>query len=171
MTLLDVFRRHPETSGPLLDYHEAVMRGPSAFTVAEREQIAAYVSGLNSCGYCLGVHSVTAEAFGIDEGTLTALLDDVDADAADVDDRLRPVLRYVAKLTASPARITPDDARAVADAGWDERALHDAVSVCALFNLMNRVVDGLAVSAGPDYLDVSGRRLAEGGYAALKDLL
>ena len=169
MTLLDVFRAHPETSGPLLDYHEAVMRGPSAYTVAERELIAAYVSGLNSCGYCLGVHSVTAARFGVADATLTALLRDVDT--ADVAERLRPVLHYVAKLTLSPAKVTPADTEAVLAAGWEQRALHDAASVCGLFNLMNRIVDGLGVSADQEYLDVSGRRLADGGYAALKHLL
>jgi AhpD family alkylhydroperoxidase len=41
------------------------LRGPSPFTVAERELIAAYVSGLNACGYCHGIHRVTADAFGV----------------------------------------------------------------------------------------------------------
>jgi len=39
--LLDVFRAHPETAHPLLDYHEALMRGPSPLSIAERELIAA----------------------------------------------------------------------------------------------------------------------------------
>jgi hypothetical protein len=34
--LLDVFRAYPETSRPLLDYHQALMRGPSLLSVAER---------------------------------------------------------------------------------------------------------------------------------------
>ncbi len=66
----------------------------------------------------------------------------------------------------------PADAEAVRAAGWDDWALlHDAVSVCALFNLRNRLVDGLGVAADPEYADLSGRRLAEGGYAGLRDLL
>lgn len=99
--LLDVFRAHPGTAAPLLDYHEALLRGPSPLSVAERELIAAYVSGLNACGYCHGVHSAVAEAFGVGEGTLTALLDDVDS--GPVDERLKPVLRYVSKLTSHRA--------------------------------------------------------------------
>ena len=167
--LLDVFRAYPEAAAPLLDYHEVVLRGPSAFSVAERELIAAYVSGLNACGYCHGVHTATAEAFGIPEGTLTALLDDVDG--APVDERMRPVLRYVRKLTLTPSRMTPNDAEAVFAAGWTEGALHDAVSVCALFNLMNRLVDGLGVTAGPDYFARAAHRLADIGYEGLKDLI
>ncbi|MPZ83189.1 MAG: peroxidase-related enzyme [Actinophytocola sp.] len=167
--LLDVFRAYPDTAGPLLDYHEVLLRGPSPLSVAERELIAAYVSGVNSCGYCHGVHTATARAFGIGEGTLTALLDDVDT--APVDVRLKPLLRYVGKLTRTPSRMTEADATAVFAAGWDERALHDAVSVCALFNFMNRLVDGLGITAGADYFSVSAQRLADSGYAGLKKLL
>ncbi len=47
--LLDVFARYPETTRPLIEYHEVLLRGPSPLSVAERELIAAYVSGLNAC--------------------------------------------------------------------------------------------------------------------------
>lgn len=167
--LLDVFRTYPDPARPLLDYHQVLLRGPSPLTVAERELIAAYVSGLNACGYCHGIHTAVAEAFGIAEGTLTGLLDDLDT--APVDERLRPLLHYVGKLTRTPSRMTRDDAQAVFDAGWDERALHDAVAVCALFNFMNRYVDGLGVAAGPEFTARSARRLTDISYAGLKDLL
>lgn len=167
--LLDVFRANPDTARPLLDYHQALLRGPSPLTVAERELIAAYVSGLNACGYCHGVHAATAEAFGIPEGTLAALLADVGT--APVAERMKPLLRYVAKLTLAPAKITPRDAEAVLAAGWQEQALHDAVAVCGLFNLMNRLVDGLGIAAGEHYFATAAGRLSETGYAGLKDLL
>ena len=168
-TLLDVFRAYPDIARPLLDFHQALLRGPSPLTVAERELIAAYVSGLNACGYCHGIHGAVAEAFGIAEGTLTALLDDLDT--APVGARLRPLLRYAGKLTRSPSRMTHADAQAVFDAGWDEQALHDAVAVCALFNCMNRLVDGLGITAGPDYTAASAWRLTDIGYSGLKQLL
>lgn len=49
--LVDVFRAYPDTAGPLIDYHEVPLRGPSPLGVADRELITAYVSGVNSCGY------------------------------------------------------------------------------------------------------------------------
>lgn len=167
--LLDVFRAYPAPAGPLLDYHEVLMRDESPLSQAERELIAAYVSGLNACDYCFGVHRTTAQAFGIEEGLLTFLLADIET--ADIDERMRALLWYVGKVTKEPARVSPADAQRVLDAGWDEQALHDAVSVCALFNFMNRFVSGLGVSAGEDYLEVSGNRLADHGYAGLKRLL
>jgi uncharacterized peroxidase-related enzyme len=167
--LLDVFRAHPQAAGPLLDYHNVLLRGPSPLTVAERELIAAYVSGLNACRYCYGVHTATAAVFGVAESTLAAVLSDVDT--AQVDERMKPVLRYVGKLTLTPSRMTPEDAAAVIAAGWEEKALHDAVSVCGLFNLMNRLVDGLGVSADDGYFATAAGRLANIGYDGLKQML
>ena len=167
--LLDVFRAYPQTARPLLAYHQALLRGPSPLSVAERELIAAYVSGLNACRYCHGVHTATAQAFGIPEGTLAALLDDVGT--APVAEPIKPLLRYAGKLTLTPARMTPADAQAVLAAGWPEQALYDAVAVCGLFNLMNRLVEGLGITAGEDYFCTAAGRLSDGGYAALKELL
>lgn len=95
--LLDVFRAYPEIYRPLMDYHQAPLRGPSPLSVAERDLIAAYVSALKACRYCHGVHPATAQAFGIGDGTLAALLADVSAAPAP-----GPLMRYVGKLTVSP---------------------------------------------------------------------
>lgn len=167
--LMDVFRAYPETSRPLLDYHETVMRGPSPFTPGERELIAAYVSGVNACGYCHGVHTVTAEACGIEAGAAPAAVSDLDT--APVDEKMRPVLRYVGKLTREPSSVTRADADEVLAAGWNEDALHSAIMVCALFNFMNRMVEGHGIRAGADYFETSGKRLEELGYAGLGRLL
>jgi hypothetical protein len=84
---------------------------------------------------------------------------------------MRPVLRYVGTLTRTPWKLTQADAEAVFAAGWSERALHDAVLVCGLFNLMNRMVDGLGVRADDSYYGVSASRLHQGGYAGLTALI
>ncbi|MGQ0741057.1 MAG: carboxymuconolactone decarboxylase family protein [Alphaproteobacteria bacterium] len=168
-TLLDVFRQHAPTARLLIEYHEILMRGPSPLSIGERELIAAYVSGLNACTYCHGVHGVTAAAFGMEQNVLQALLDNIET--APVSDKIKPVLHYVRKLTVLPSRLTMADADAVFAAGWDDRALYDAVSVCALFNFMNRLVEGIGITAGPEYFRLSGERLHKGGYAGLLPLL
>ncbi|MDQ7806739.1 carboxymuconolactone decarboxylase family protein [Amycolatopsis sp. A133] len=168
-TLLQVFKAYPGPARHLLAFHEELLRGESPFTPGEREMIAAYVSGVNSCDYCHGIHTVTAEAFGVPEGVLAAAV--ADLETAPVEEKLKPVLAYVGKLTRTPARMTDADAEAVFAAGWDERALHDAVLVCALFNFMNRMVEGLGIRADEAYATTSGERLKEGGYAGLAHLL
>ncbi len=164
--LLDVFRRFPAAAAPLLDYHEVLLRGASPFTVGQRELIAAYVSGLNACAYCHGVHAATASLFGMTEEQISALIADVDT--APVEASMKPVLHLVRVLTQTPAKVTDAHVGAVLDAGWGEQGVRDAVSVCALFNFMNRLVEGLGITADPGYFDTSARRLAgPAGYAGL----
>lgn len=147
--LADVFKAFPDHIRPLLLYHDALLRGESPLSIAERELIAAYVSGLNACNFCFGAHKMMARAFGVDEAMIDALIEDVDA--APVDEKLKPILKYVAKLQDLPPRLRDADAQAVYEAGWPEQALFDAVQVAALFNLMNRIIEGTGVSF--DYAD------------------
>lgn len=168
-TLLDVFKRFPGTARPLIEYHEVLMRGPSPLQIAERELIAAYVSGLNACQYCHGVHTVTARRFGVGEDLLNQLLQN--PAEAPVPMRMKVLLAFVKKLTLDPGRMTHVDAEEVFAAGWDEQALHDAVSVCALFNFMNRLVEGLGIKTSASYYTTAGERLFSGGYAGLLKFL
>lgn len=146
--LADVFRKFPANVRPLLEYHDLLLRGPSDLSVAERELIAAYVSGLNACAFCRAAHTIYARAFGIEPETIDALL--ANPATAPVDAKLKPVLAYVAKLTETPSKVTEADAQAVYAAGWSEAALFDAVQVCALFNFMNRIVEGSGVAPYPE---------------------
>ncbi len=142
--LTDLMVRFPKNVAPLMAYVNAVLRSEGALSIAERELIAAYVSGLNACRFCLGSHAIYARAFGIPEGTVEALLADIDT--APVEDRLKPLFAYVAKLNTLPSRMVPADAAAVLAAGLSEEALFEAIEVCGLFNLMNRLIEGAGVN-------------------------
>ena len=168
-SLLDVFKQFPETSRPLIEFHEVLLRGPSPFTEGERELIAAYVSRLNRCRYCEGVHTATAQQLGVPREAVASAIEA--GEAASVAEKMKPILRYAQRLTQNPSGVSKADADAVRAAGWNETALYHTVAVTALFNFMNRFVSGLGVSAGEDYFEMSGHRLANRGYAGLKKLL
>jgi uncharacterized peroxidase-related enzyme len=125
-------------------YTDGLLRGAGELSVGERELIATYVSALNACTFCAGAHRAYAEVFGIDGALIDALIDD--PATAPVDDRLRPILAYVERLNTLPSRMTQADAQAVYDAGWSEAALYEAVQVCALFNMMNRIIEGTGIN-------------------------
>jgi uncharacterized peroxidase-related enzyme len=167
--LLEVFQAFPETARPLIAYHEALLRGPSQLSAGERELIAAYVSGLNGCDFCHAIHAQTAAALGIDAQVLATMMSNLESVSIDL--RMRPILSFVQKLTLSPSRMTPADAEAVFVAGWDDHALYDAVAICGLFNLMNRLVNGLGIEAEPAYTQSVAQYLATGGYAGFLPLL
>ena len=144
------------------------MRGPSPFTEGERELIAAYVSGLNHCRYCHGVHSATAELLGIKRELVDSR---IDIDGAAVDPKMRPVLHYARKLTQQPSNLTQADANAIFAAGWEEPALYYTVAVTALFNFMNRLVEGMGIELDPSYIKPASERLARRGYLPLIDMI
>ena len=128
----------------------------------KRELIAAYTSGVNACQFCYGTHAATAEALGVDEGLLDELLRD--PEGAPLEEKMRPILRFVRKLTMSPASMTQADADAIFAAGWDEDAYYHVVSICGLFNYYNRLMEGYGIKSQPEYRLSVGKRLAEQGY-------
>jgi uncharacterized peroxidase-related enzyme len=168
-SLLNLFKAFPETSKPLIAFHEVLMRGPSPFSEAERELIATYVSGLNQCRYCRGVHRATAELLGMPAQAIDGAIDDIGA--APIDDKMRPVLRYAQKLTRQPNAMSQADADAIFAAGWDETALYHTVAVTALFNFMNRLVEGMGIELDEAYVKPASERLARQGYLPLIDMI
>jgi uncharacterized peroxidase-related enzyme len=162
-TLPDLRSRYSDLLDLLRPYAEHLMRGPSPFSPGERELIAAYVSGINSCQYCHGTHALVARRFGIEDAIFTNLMDNLDG--APVEPNLKPVLRYVRKLTETPSRMTPSDAAAVYAAGWSDEALLHAIAVCAYFNNMNRLVEGAGIVGSAADYGQAAERLVKEGYA------
>jgi len=158
-----VMRRYPGQAMPMMQFSEQLLRtGECDFTHEERELIGAFASGVNNCTYCYNTHKATAEAFGVEEGLLDSMVSDLETAA--VDEKMKPVLRYVRKLTETPSRMVQADADAVFDAGWDENCFHYAVMICAMFNMMNRIMDGYGVTNTAEFRLERGRMLVETGY-------
>ncbi len=133
----DIFNFHPELKKPMFDLARVIMRDDSVFSEADREVIAAYVSSLNKCEYCLAGHRELAVKLGTPREVMDAIIEDIET--APISEKHRTMLRFINKLTLTPHEMTQSDADAVYAAGWDERALHDAIMVCCRFSFMNRM--------------------------------
>ena len=94
-----------------------------------------------------------------------------DLDASAIDDKLKPVLRFVKKLTETPSRMVQGDVDAIFDAGWDEDCYHYAVMICGLFNMMNRIMDGYGVKNTAEGRQMRGQLLVDVGYKVVTDAL
>ena len=136
----NIFTQYADIYRPWSDVSQALMNGPSPLSPGEREMIAAFVVGVANCRYAYAAHTAAAYAWGIEEGLIDKLLDDLDG--APVDEKFKPLLAFVRKLTLTPSEMTQEDADAVLAAGWDDKAFHDAIAVTARMNFMCRLVEG-----------------------------
>ena len=159
----NVFRTYPDIFGHWVKMGQQMMNGPSPLTPGEREMIASYVVGLLDCRYAYAAHSAAAYAWGIPEGLIEALL--ADPKTAPVEAKLRPLLAFVKKLTLTPGKMAKADAEAVFEAGWDERALHDAILVTARMSFMSKLVEGYGfIPMSPERAKADAQRRVAMGY-------
>ena len=89
-----------------------------------------------------------------------AVLDDWGT--APIEPKLRATLGFLEKLTLAPADLQPDDAAAVRAAGVSDQALTDAIYVCALFNLIDRVADALGFDVPTSFAAGAAGQLKRG---------
>lgn len=83
---------------------------------------------------------MASEAFN-DERLVQAVLDDWHT--APVNEKLRATLGLLEKLTLSPADVGPEDVVPVRSAGVSDEAIEDAILVCTMFNIIDRIADSL----------------------------
>jgi uncharacterized peroxidase-related enzyme len=117
--------------------HQA-MRGPSAWSIADRELMAAYVSRVNDNAFCIGAHTATAAMAYRDQAKVAAALGNIDT--APIAEPLRATLRMLGKLTRGHA-VTAEDVRELRTANVSPDQIRDALAVCFAFNVTDRLAD------------------------------
>jgi uncharacterized peroxidase-related enzyme len=85
---------------------------------------------------------------------------------APVSDRLRAMLGFLEKLTLQPASVTAADVAVLRASGLSEAAIEDAIHVCVVFNLVDRIADALGFDVpGPAAFAKAATTLLRRGYA------
>jgi uncharacterized peroxidase-related enzyme len=141
--------------------HEA-MRGPSDWSVGDRELMAAYVSQVNECAFCVGAHTATARRAYQDGPRVVAVL--ADLESAPVEEPLRATLRMLGKLTRE-GDLSAEDMREVLSAGVSPQQVEDALAVCAAFDTTNRLADAFGFEVlSPEGFEAGAKYLLKRGY-------
>lgn len=69
---------------------------------------------------------------------------------APLDRRQRALVDYALKLTLTPAEVSEQDIASLREAGFSDLAIHDAATITAYFNFVNRMASGLGVDLEED---------------------
>jgi alkylhydroperoxidase family enzyme len=84
---------------------------------------------------------------------------------APVEEPLRSTLGFLEKVTLAPDTTTPEDVDAVRRAGASDPAISEALHVCFMFNLIDRLADAFGWHVPPEEAFASDAKfLLKGGY-------
>jgi uncharacterized peroxidase-related enzyme len=156
-------RYRPDFYGtPMRVLTQEAMRGPSAWSVGDRELMGACVSQMNECEVCTKTHAGVAALAYHDQAKVSAVLADVET--APIEEPLRATLRMLRKLTREHT-VNSDDMHAVLAAGVSREQIEDALAVCFTFNTVDRLSRTFGwVVSGPKAFEAGARFLLARGY-------
>ena len=141
--------------------HEA-MRGPSAWSVGDRELMAAFVSKTNQSEFCTKAHAAVAQGAYGDSKTVSEILSE--SSAAAIEEPLRATLLMLRKLTREQTLVA-DDLRLVLEAGASREQVEDALGVCFSFNVIGRLADAFEFRVpGHEAFEAGAKYLLSRGY-------
>ena len=163
LDVIKLVKYRPDFYGtPMSEVTQDAMRGPSSWSVGDRELMAAFVAKTNQCEFCTKAHTAVADlAYGNGKNA-SALL--CDLDIARIDEPLRATLLMLGKLTREYA-VNADDMRAVIAAGASRQQIEDALAVCFSFNVIGRLADAFGFSVpSPEAFGAGAKYLLARGY-------
>lgn len=163
-----------DTSVPIRELTQLLLRGPSTLTPAERELIATIVSHRNECKFCTAAHTAASDILLGESETCELVKQDFEN--APVSDKMKALLGIAALVQKGGRFVTPEAVERAKANGATDLEIHDTVLIASLFCLYNKYVDGLATAlpANAAYFRQLGERIAvsyhrsEKGYDHLK---
>lgn len=159
--LMSNFKRYQHL-GNLL---QNILRGPSGLSEAERELIFAYVSELNDCEFCAGVHKACAKIKFGENVLVVNTVFDIGWNAANLSDKIQHLLHIAGLVRNSGKYVTKEVCDSARAAGATDQDIHDTVIIASAACLCNRIVDGLGTIC-PDEagMEEAGAFIAKHGY-------
>jgi AhpD family alkylhydroperoxidase len=149
---------------PMGAWTQMAMRGPSPWSVGERELMAAMVAKWNSCAFCIGAHGAVA-AKTMERPLVNAVL--ADFRSAPISEALKGALAFLEVMTLRPMELSAEHAKAALRSDVTAAGLKDAIAVGTLFNIITRYADALDFAMpSPKEFDRAAGMLLKRGYGS-----
>jgi uncharacterized peroxidase-related enzyme len=139
----------PQRLRDFMQMFNEIMLSESRLSKLEREMVAVVVSSVNRCYYCLVSHGAAVRKLSGDPqlGEMLAL----NYRVAPLDARMRGILDFAWKLTATPAEVVEADRDALRALGLANEDIFDLAQVIGLFNLSNRMAIATDMMPNAEY--------------------
>lgn len=132
----------PDLLDPIVQYVNRLMIEAHALPRSIKKLIAAYVSKLNTCAYCVDAHSAMVMAHGFTQDEVQSILEDID-DSSLIDNKTKQLLHFSETITRNSYKIHEGLLQDLRDHGCTDEELFEAIAVASLFNFMDRMADAL----------------------------
>lgn len=160
--ITDITLNNSTSLGSMDKASQEIMHGKSSFSITEKEIMATFISGLNSCSFCHGSHKAASEQFRVLSFVSEQLLKNIKS--APIKEKLKPIFHYLKKTTNSPSKLVESNMQKVIKAGWSIESLHKPVLVGCLFNFCNLLLDEHGVDGNITIYLFPGKHLSKNNY-------
>jgi uncharacterized peroxidase-related enzyme len=107
-----------------------------------------------NCRYCSATHDLTCRTLGIDETTLTALVEDLENVSPE---RLGAIIEFAVKAAVDAQGLTAEDYEEVRRQGVSDAELTEIIFIAGLANLSDTLADALKIEVDSMVLQALGR--------------
>jgi uncharacterized peroxidase-related enzyme len=145
---------HPRAMRAHMELYKAVVFSRASLGRIERERIAVVVSAANRCRYCIRHHGESLGQLGESTEVREALERGTLPDSIPASERT--LLEWAQQATTEPGDASEQDVTALREAGYDDRAILDAVLTVGYFNFVNRLVLLLGVHIEQGFEELCG---------------
>jgi alkylhydroperoxidase family enzyme len=132
---------------------QSAMRGPSAWSIAERELMAAMAAQWSACAFCTDMLGAAA-ARHLSRAVVDAVL--CDYRSAPISDGLKMTLEFLEIMTLRPRAMAAEHINAVLDSGISIETLIDAIEVGVVLKLVSRYASALDFAV-PTTMSLAGQ--------------
>lgn len=163
-----LMQHRQETGRPLSSLVEVLLRDTNTLSRSDRELVAAYVSSMNDCQFCVRTHTeMSALQSESDPDDARAVVQKVlaDLDSAPVSPKLKSLLAIAGAVQESGHAVTAEMVDRAREHGATDTEIHDVVLIGAAFCMFNRYCDGLAAVTPDDpaaYAQFAGMIIRDG---------
>jgi AhpD family alkylhydroperoxidase len=148
-----VLKKRAHLGASLGAWTHSAMRGPSAWSIAERELMAAMAAQWNACAFCTDMLGAAA-ATHLGRAAVDAVL--CDYHSAPISDGLKMTLEFLEIMTLRPKGMTAEHINAVLDSGISIETLIDAIEVGVVLKLISRYASALDFTT-PTAISLAGQ--------------
>jgi uncharacterized peroxidase-related enzyme len=112
------------------------------------------IAETSNCEYCSATHELTCRTLGIDEETLSKLVEDLGNVSPQ---RIRAIIEFALKVVQDPQGLVPEDYERVREQGVTDEELVEIILIAAIGKYNDTLADALKIDVEPIVAEALGR--------------